>query len=157
MLLQPVEFLPWAILGAGYMLAIRGKAWFVTGPIVAVVAVVGPLQFAAQVVHRAGAAAVPPNFPDLPMSEQVPQIPADEPGFFILNHYLFDLSVECPGGRIAPEDAMRVAQGYDLSLNRYKEVVHEDVKHRAPKEILAELARIENEIQRGMRELEEIV
>ncbi|MCC7376920.1 MAG: SAM-dependent DNA methyltransferase [Verrucomicrobiales bacterium] len=50
-----------------------------------------------------------------------------------------------------------VAQGYDLSLNRYKEVVHEEVKHRAPKEILAELARIEDEIQRGMWELEELI
>ena len=30
------------------------------------------------------------------------------------------------------------AQGYDLSLNRYKEVVHEEVEHRAPKEILAD-------------------
>ncbi len=25
-----------------------------------------------------------------------------------------------------------VAQGYDLSLNRYKEVVHEEVAHRPP-------------------------
>jgi type I restriction enzyme M protein len=32
------------------------------------------------------------------------------------------------------------AQGYDLSLNRYKEVVHEAVEHRAPKEILADPA-----------------
>ena len=46
------------------------------------------------------------------------------------------------------------AQGYDLSLNRYKEVVHETIEHRAPKEILAELAKLEEEIQRGMRELE---
>jgi type I restriction enzyme M protein len=46
------------------------------------------------------------------------------------------------------------AQGYDLSLNRYKEVVHEAVEHRAPKEILANLAKLEEEIQRGMRELE---
>ncbi|KFB70329.1 MAG: putative type I restriction enzymeP M protein [Candidatus Accumulibacter phosphatis] len=46
------------------------------------------------------------------------------------------------------------AQGYDLSLNRYKEVVHEAVEHRAPKEILADLAKLEEEIQRGMRELE---
>lgn len=46
------------------------------------------------------------------------------------------------------------AQGYDLSLNRYKEVVHEAVEYRAPKEILAELAKLEEEIQRGMRELE---
>jgi type I restriction enzyme M protein len=46
------------------------------------------------------------------------------------------------------------AQGYDLSINRYKEVVHEKVNHRPPKEILAELAKIEEEIQQGMRELE---
>jgi type I restriction enzyme M protein len=47
-----------------------------------------------------------------------------------------------------------VAYGYDLSLNRYKEVVHEETEHRAPKEILAGLARLEEEIQRGMKELE---
>jgi type I restriction enzyme M protein len=47
-----------------------------------------------------------------------------------------------------------VAQGYDLSLNRYKEVVHEDVAHRLPKEILADLAKLEREIQQGMKELE---
>jgi type I restriction enzyme M protein len=46
------------------------------------------------------------------------------------------------------------AQGYDLSLNRYKEVVHEVVEHRPPKEILAELVKLEEEIQRGMKELE---
>ena len=46
------------------------------------------------------------------------------------------------------------AQGYDLSLNRYKEVVHEVAEHRAPKEILAELAQLEEEIQRGIKELE---
>ena len=45
------------------------------------------------------------------------------------------------------------ADGYDLSLNRYKEVVHEEVKQRPPKEILAELAKLEEEIQRGMKEL----
>jgi type I restriction enzyme M protein len=47
-----------------------------------------------------------------------------------------------------------VAQGYDLSLNRYKEVVHEEVDHRAPKDIIADLARLEAEIQQGMKELE---
>ena len=46
------------------------------------------------------------------------------------------------------------AQGYDLSLNRYKEVVHEEVEHRPPQEILAELAKLEDEIQQGMKELE---
>jgi type I restriction enzyme M protein len=46
------------------------------------------------------------------------------------------------------------AQGYDLSINRYKEVVHEAVAHRPPLEILASLARLEEEIQAGMKELE---
>ena len=50
-----------------------------------------------------------------------------------------------------------VAQGYDLSLNRYKEVVHEEVEHRPPLELLAELATIEAEIQQGMKELEEML
>ena len=45
------------------------------------------------------------------------------------------------------------AQGYDLSLNRYKEVVHEEVEYRAPKEILESLAKLEAEIQQGMTEL----
>ena len=47
-----------------------------------------------------------------------------------------------------------VAQGYDLSLNRYKEVVHEDLQHRSPTEILADLANLETEIQQGMKKLE---
>ena len=46
------------------------------------------------------------------------------------------------------------AQGYDLSINRYKEVVHEIVEHRPPKEILIELEKLEGEIRRGMEELE---
>jgi len=49
------------------------------------------------------------------------------------------------------------AQGYDLSLNRYKEVVHEEVGHRSPQEILADLAKLEEEIQQGMKELEEML
>jgi type I restriction enzyme M protein len=46
------------------------------------------------------------------------------------------------------------AYGYDLSLNRYKEVEHEEIEHRDPKEILAELWKLEEEIQKGMKELE---
>ena len=45
-------------------------------------------------------------------------------------------------------------QGYDLSINRYKEVVHEEVEHRPPAEILASLAKLETEIQQGMTELD---
>jgi type I restriction enzyme M protein len=46
------------------------------------------------------------------------------------------------------------ANGYDLSINRYKEVVHAAVAHRAPSEILAELAKLEEEIAAGMKALE---
>ena len=46
------------------------------------------------------------------------------------------------------------AQGYDLSLNRYKEVVHAEVAHRPPGEILKALGQLEAEIQQGMKELE---
>jgi type I restriction enzyme M protein len=48
-------------------------------------------------------------------------------------------------------------QGYDLSLNRYKELVHEEVEHRPPLEILAELRAIEQEILQGIQELEEML
>ena len=43
--------------------------------------------------------------------------------------------------------------GYDLSLNRYKEVEHEEVEHVPPKQIIAELKALEEEIQQGLREL----
>ena len=46
------------------------------------------------------------------------------------------------------------ANGYDLSINRYKEVVYEVVEHLLPKEILAKLDKLEAEIQAGMKELE---
>ena len=39
-----------------------------------------------------------------------------------------------------------IAQGYDLSLNRYKETVHDEVEHRPPLEIIAEIEKIEDEI-----------
>ncbi len=46
------------------------------------------------------------------------------------------------------------AAGWDLSLNRYKEAAREEVVHRAPRKILAELVRLEDEIRESMRELE---
>jgi type I restriction enzyme M protein len=49
------------------------------------------------------------------------------------------------------------ANGYDLSINRYKEVVHAQVQHRAPSDILAELAKLEDEIAAGMTALEEML
>jgi type I restriction enzyme M protein len=49
------------------------------------------------------------------------------------------------------------ANGYDLSINRYKEVVHEVLEHLPPKDILAKLAKLEDEIQAGMKELESMI
>ena len=46
------------------------------------------------------------------------------------------------------------ANGYDLSINRYKEVVHAVVKHDKPEDILDELRALEEEIARGMVALE---
>jgi type I restriction enzyme M protein len=46
------------------------------------------------------------------------------------------------------------AQGYDLSINRYKEVTHAAVEHEHPLDILAKLKLLEEEIQKGMLELE---
>jgi type I restriction enzyme M protein len=46
------------------------------------------------------------------------------------------------------------ATGYDLSLNRYKEVVHEQVQHTPPLQLIAELNAIEAEIQAGLKQLE---
>jgi type I restriction enzyme M protein len=43
---------------------------------------------------------------------------------------------------------------YDLSINRYKQVVFEEVQHEPPQKILAELKVLEAEIMRGMDELE---
>lgn len=49
------------------------------------------------------------------------------------------------------------AASYDLSLNRYKEVQHEDIAHETPAAILADLRRIETEIADGIKRLQEMV
>lgn len=46
-----------------------------------------------------------------------------------------------------------VAQAYDLSLNRYKEVVHDEVEHRDPLDIIADLEKLEADIQQGLTAL----
>jgi type I restriction enzyme M protein len=55
-----------------------------------------------------------------------------------------------------PKAEIAVA-GYDLSINRYKEVVHESTAHRPPKEIIAELKALEQEIAKGLDELEQML
>ncbi|MDD5325396.1 MAG: class I SAM-dependent DNA methyltransferase [Polaromonas sp.] len=49
------------------------------------------------------------------------------------------------------------ANGYDLSLNRYKEVVDDVVEYEPPKVIMARLDKLEAEIAAGMKELEELL
>lgn len=43
---------------------------------------------------------------------------------------------------------------YDLSLNRYKEIIHEEVKYAPPKKILGRLKKLEEEIASDLEELE---
>jgi type I restriction enzyme M protein len=49
------------------------------------------------------------------------------------------------------------ANDYDLSINRYKQVVYEELQHASPQVILAELKALEAEIIRGIDELEEML
>jgi len=49
------------------------------------------------------------------------------------------------------------AASYDLSLNRYKEMAHEEVEYDPPDKIVAELRAIEKEIADGLTTLEEMV
>ncbi len=50
-----------------------------------------------------------------------------------------------------------VDNGYDLSINRYKQVVHEEVEYDPPKVILARLRELEKEIEQELDELEKMV
>jgi type I restriction enzyme M protein len=45
-------------------------------------------------------------------------------------------------------------KGYDLSINRYKEIVYEEVEYDPPQKILADLKALEGKIQKGIDELE---
>ena len=58
-----------------------------------------------------------------------------------------DQSFLVPGAEIVGND-------YDLSINRYKEVEYEAVHHDSPRVILQRLARLEEEIAAGRKELE---
>lgn len=49
------------------------------------------------------------------------------------------------------------ANAWDLSLNRYKKVVHQEVQHEPPKVILAKLRDLEKDIMRDLDELERML
>ncbi|MDX2353198.1 MULTISPECIES: type I restriction-modification system subunit M [Stutzerimonas] len=79
-----------------------------------------------------------------------------------------DAKAEGLGVRAASDEATRqrtdqsflvpkaeiVGNDYDLSINRYKQVVYDQVEHEPPQKILAALKELEAEIMRGMEELE---
>lgn len=50
-----------------------------------------------------------------------------------------------------------VDNGYDLSINKYKEIVHEEVEYEKPEVILGRIAEMEREILKGIEELQEMV
>jgi len=45
------------------------------------------------------------------------------------------------------------ANDYDLSINRYKEIVYEEIEYPPPSQILDEFAVLEDEIQQGLADL----
>jgi type I restriction enzyme M protein len=47
-----------------------------------------------------------------------------------------------------------VAAGYDLSINQYREILHEAAVYRDPRDILKNLAAIEDDIRQGLIDLE---
>jgi len=54
---------------------------------------------------------------------------------------------------LVPKDEI-ASNDYDLSINRYKEVVYEEVQYDPPKEIVKNLKNLEKEIDEGLKELE---
>ena len=56
-----------------------------------------------------------------------------------------------------PKAEIGATGGYDLSLNRYKEVEHEEQNHAAPADIIRELRELEEEISNGLTRLEEML
>jgi type I restriction enzyme M protein len=49
-----------------------------------------------------------------------------------------------------------VENNYDLSLNKYKQEIYEDVVYVPPKDILTKLKTLEDEIQKDLAELQSI-
>lgn len=57
---------------------------------------------------------------------------------------------------VVPKEEIAAA-GYDLSLNRYREIEHDAIEHEAPAEILSRLREMERDIFDGLEELEKML
>jgi len=90
----------------------------------------------------------PPNSPLLTPPSQLPP-PKPPPNSLLSNsrtgkHFL------------VPRDEI-AGNGYDLSLNRYKQVIYEQIAHESPAQLLAELQTLEADIQSGLGLLSEMI
>lgn len=57
---------------------------------------------------------------------------------------------------LVPKDEI-VENDYDLSINKYKEIIYEEVEYPHPLEIMAEIKELEKEITAGLAELEAVL
>ncbi|MEQ8254814.1 MAG: N-6 DNA methylase, partial [Roseovarius confluentis] len=55
---------------------------------------------------------------------------------------------------MVPREEIAATGSWDLSLNRYKQIEHEEVEHQSPAEIMEELRALETEITDGLDRLE---
>jgi type I restriction enzyme M protein len=58
---------------------------------------------------------------------------------------------------VVPKAEIAATGSYDFSINRYKEVAHEEQTHDAPADIIRELRQLEGEIASGLVKLEEML
>lgn len=56
-----------------------------------------------------------------------------------------------------PKSDIAAGEAYELSLSRYREVLHQEAVHEPPAKIIAELKALEAEISAGLKALEEMV
>ena len=57
---------------------------------------------------------------------------------------------------LVPKDEI-VGNGYDLSINKYKQSAYVEEEYHHPREILAEINALEQEITEGLRKLEALI
>lgn len=58
---------------------------------------------------------------------------------------------------MVPREEIAATGSWELSLNRYKEILHEEVEHQSPAEIIADLRALETEITEGLDRLEDML
>lgn len=57
---------------------------------------------------------------------------------------------------LVPVEEVR-QNNYDLSINRYKEIIYEEVKYDPPKQIISEIKALQQEVQKEIQELESLL